>query len=104
MDLQKPTHTDHPSRHWDRTCPACVEQAEKQEPVEWVEVWDWGPKKYVLEKLNPATPLYKAPPKSKWVSLTDEEIDYLWGISKPDYEDKFQFPRAIEAKLKELNK
>jgi len=26
------THTDHPMRHWDRTCPACVEQAEKQEP------------------------------------------------------------------------
>lgn len=25
------THTDHPMRHWDRTCPACVEQAEKQE-------------------------------------------------------------------------
>lgn len=28
----EPTHTDHPMRHWDRTCPACVEQAEKQEP------------------------------------------------------------------------
>ena len=27
----EPTHTDHPMRHWDRTCPACV--AEDQEPV-----------------------------------------------------------------------
>jgi len=25
------THTDHPMRHWDRTCPVCVEQEEKQE-------------------------------------------------------------------------
>jgi hypothetical protein len=29
---EKQTHTDHPMRHWDRTCPACVAEAEKQEP------------------------------------------------------------------------
>jgi hypothetical protein len=28
----EPTHTDHPMRHWDRTCPACVAE---QEPVAW---------------------------------------------------------------------
>jgi hypothetical protein len=39
----------------------------------------------------------------EWVGLTDEEIDYIWGISPGDYEDKFAFPRAIEAKLKEKN-
>lgn len=38
-----------------------------------------------------------------WVSLTDEEIDYIWGISEGDYKDKFDFPRKIEAKLKEKN-
>lgn len=38
-----------------------------------------------------------------WVSLTDEEIDYIWGISESDYKDKFDFPRKIEAKLKEKN-
>ncbi len=38
-----------------------------------------------------------------WVGLTDEEIDYIWGISPPDYEKFFDFPRAIEAKLKEKN-
>lgn len=38
-----------------------------------------------------------------WVGLTDEEIDYIWGTTKPDYEDKFDLPRAIEAKLKEKN-
>lgn len=21
---EKQTHTDHPMRHWDRTCPACI--------------------------------------------------------------------------------
>ncbi len=47
--------------------------------------------------------LYTAPPSKPWVSLTDEEIDYIWGITKADYEDKFEFPRAIEAKLKEKN-
>ena len=23
-------HTDHPMRHWDRTCPACINEAEKE--------------------------------------------------------------------------
>jgi hypothetical protein len=41
--------------------------------------------------------------KKPWVGLTDEEIDYIWGISPGDWEDKFAFPRAIEAKLKERN-
>ena len=41
--------------------------------------------------------------KRPWVGLTDEEIDYIWGISPGDWEDKFAFPRAIEAKLKEKN-
>ena len=48
-------------------------------------------------------PLYAAPPKREWVGLTDEEIDHIWGITKPDYEDLFDFPRAIEAKLRAKN-
>ena len=48
-------------------------------------------------------PLYTAPPRREWVGLTDQEIDYIWGITKPDYEDLFDLPRAIEAKLKEKN-
>ena len=51
----------------------------------------WGKKKYT------------APLKREWVSLTDEEIDYIWGVTPPDYENFFEFPRAIEAKLKEKN-
>ena len=46
---------------------------------------------------------HTAPPSKPWVSLTDEEIDYIWGVTPPDYENFFEFPRAIEAKLKEKN-
>ena len=49
-------------------------------------------------------PFCTAPPSKPWVSLTDEEIDYIWGVTPPDYENFFEFPRAIEAKLKEKNK
>jgi len=35
-DIGQEAHTDHPVRHWDRTCPACVAEAEKQEPVAWM--------------------------------------------------------------------
>jgi hypothetical protein len=33
-EAENPTHTDHPMRHWDRTCPACVAEAEKQDVPE----------------------------------------------------------------------
>lgn len=39
----------------------------------------------------------------EWVGLTDEEIDHIWGITPPDYVDKFALPRMIEARLKEKN-
>lgn len=42
-------------------------------------------------------------PKREWVSLTDEEIDYIWGVTPPDYENFFEFPRAIEAALRSKN-
>jgi len=32
-DIGQEAHTDHPMRHWDRTCPACVAEAEPQRPV-----------------------------------------------------------------------
>ena len=49
------------------------------------------------------TPLYAAPPKREWVGLTDEERNYLWSITPPEYEDQFAFVLAVEAKLKEKN-
>jgi len=27
---QQPSHTDHPARHWDRTCPACIAESEQR--------------------------------------------------------------------------
>jgi uncharacterized UPF0160 family protein len=104
-EAEKPTHTDHPSRHWDRTCPACVAEAEKQEPVAWIyngQLHQFDPADWAIEPES-VQPLYTAPPRKEWVGLADEEIDYIWGITPADYEDKFAFPRAIEAKLKEKN-
>jgi hypothetical protein len=45
---EKQTHTDHPMRHWDRTCPACVGEAEKQ------------------------------PPHREWIGLTEKEMKEIW--------------------------
>lgn len=57
--------------------------------------------KHQIERLK--AQIQQAPPSKPWVSLTDEEIDYIWGVTPPDYENFFEFPRAIEAKLKEKN-
>lgn len=58
-----------------------------------------------VEKNNPywvkATPLYTAPPKREWVSLTDDEIAEIRRNGSHSVRDA-DF-RAIEAKLKELN-
>jgi hypothetical protein len=83
-----------------------IEQAEKQELVPvgiTCQLWLCGCALFDGIDLPNETLLYAAPPKREWVGLTDEEIDYIWGISPGDYEDKFAFPRAIEAKLKERN-
>lgn len=53
-------------------------------------------------KIGVIKPLYTAPPK-QWVGLTDEEMEYIWGITPEEYVDKFAFARAVEAKLKEKN-
>ena len=39
----------------------------------------------------------------EWVGLTDEEREYLWGITPIEDEDRFAFVLAVEAKLKEKN-
>ena len=46
------------------------------------------------------TALYTAPPKREWVGLTDDEIDYIFGLA---YADDMELLRTIEAKLKEKN-
>jgi hypothetical protein len=73
----KPDHIDHPARHWDRTCPACVYESD------------------ISQKRVDET----AKRKHEWVGLTDEEINRCYA----DTVDEFQFYQAIEAKLKEKN-
>ena len=41
--------------------------------------------------------------KREWVNLTDNEMESIWDITPPEYEDRFAFARAVEAKLKEKN-
>jgi hypothetical protein len=107
-------HTDHPMRHWDRTCPACVVQ---QKPVAWINKHEIPELKrgtealYVVfeEEMVDSVPLYEAPPSKPWVSLTDEAISSLWSWSMTtDAEQtattqQHAFARAIEAALRSKN-
>jgi hypothetical protein len=115
-DIGQEAHTDHPMRHWDRTCPACVAEAEKQEPVAWL-VRDYVDGfRYVSSTENPSgtisglsEPLYTAPPKREWIGLTEEEIKDMYNKAIHEITTVSQFvmfktfARAIEAKLKEKN-
>jgi hypothetical protein len=119
-EAEKPAHTDHPSRHWDRTCPACVyesdisqervdETAKRKHDIVGACVTCGAPHGFWLSApptdfISPA--VVKAISKREWVGLTEEEIY--------DYADKFlyqhgsnygikSFGKAIEAKLKEKN-
>ena len=41
--------------------------------------------------------------KREWVGLTDAEMESIWDITPPEYQDRFAFARAVEAKLKDKN-
>ena len=103
-----------------------IEQAEKQEPVAWVNSLDFddddqeiipAKDKGKLGTSNCDIPLYTAP--KQWVGLTDEQVEDEWeritghGIFGGDRsegramyispDEVIEFSRAIEAKLKEKN-
>jgi hypothetical protein len=74
---ENPTHTDHPSRHWDRTCPACAAEAEKQEPVAWMyngRLHECDPSDWAEGEVKP---LYLAPPRKEWGGLTVDVTDLI---------------------------
>ena len=78
----------------------------KQEPVAWHELGSFGNvtthEKWAEE--NGWLPLYTAPPKRKWVGLTDEEIESeLTKEFSQWWSRHVSVCRAIEAKLKEKN-
>jgi hypothetical protein len=103
-DIGQEAHTDHPMRHWDRTCPACVAEADKQKPVAWVYINEDGE----CEQIEYGTdgcddpdvqPLYTAPPKREWQGLTDQEV-----AAYSDMFNGIRLIKAIEALLRERNK
>ena len=76
----------------------------EQEPVAWVYngiLHEFDPSEFATSEV---TPLYTAPPKRKWVGLTDDELKALcheWQIIYGGYVRPFA--ETIEAKLKEKN-
>jgi hypothetical protein len=86
----------------------------EQEPVAWrIGKSYWSHYESIpsalLPPANTPQPLFAAPPRREWVSLTDEEIDSVtdaqWAANnhKPIYAAHRASARAIEAKLKEKN-
>ena len=81
------------------TAPPALAQPE-QEPVAWVYngiLHEFDPSEFATSEV---TPLYIAPPKRKWVGLTDEEVESWRG--NYDFFDS-ALVREVEAKLKEKN-
>jgi hypothetical protein len=87
-----------------------IEQAEKQEPVAWLDVSideAYSNSELDEEEKQDLTPLYTAPPKREWVGLTDDEVLTTWlspdTCKVPQCDKYHHFYVAIEAKLKDKN-
>jgi hypothetical protein len=83
-----------------------IEQAEKQEPVAWMEMVVAnlvrnGINKHMARELAHHFYTYTAPPKREWVGLSEEERRLF--ASWLDYKTDDEVFNAIEAKLKERN-
>jgi hypothetical protein len=94
-DIGQKAHTDHPMRHWDRTCPACVAEAEPQRPVK---SYTGGEPQYATKnELDIADRAYFAGKqagaaeavKREWVSLSDDDTEAL-------IEDLAEWSRYVE--------
>jgi len=81
-----------------------ITEAEKQEPVAWMDKDGDIYKELPNEYWNPPhTPIYA---QRTWVGLTDEEVSDLWcEVSNTDFvtADTHVFSQAIQAKFKEKN-
>jgi len=84
------------------------EQAEKQNPIAWLESSDWGELFVSRERIG-SFPVFTAPPKREWVGLTDEDIlnvaDPFGAFQYGDAQGhkRIEFARAILALAKEKN-
>ena len=77
----------------------------EQEPVAWFSTLPDG--KLSIKIVGKPTegnwePLYTTPPQREWVGLTDDTEIFAISNTMP-YANRFEFARAIEAKLKEKN-
>jgi hypothetical protein len=99
------THTDHPMRHWDRTCPACQEKDKK---ISQLTAMTKEPTKLMaIPEIMEAAGWVR---KKEWVGLTDEERHEIreWQRIQeelgPVWSPMMMYLYlAIEAKLKEKN-
>jgi hypothetical protein len=71
----------------------------EQRKLEWAKYVSWGTPTVVN---LPKIPLYTTPPQRTWVGLTDDAEIFAISNTMP-YANRFEFARAIEAKLKEKN-
>jgi hypothetical protein len=72
---------------------------QEQKPKAWMLTDDSGMRFVSVDRPHPDfVPLYTAPPRREWQSLSEEEIEVIEWHGSP-----FQFARAVEAKLKEKN-
>ena len=77
---------------------------QEQEPKAWMLTDDSGMRFVSVDRPHPDfVPLYTAPPRREWQSLTEEEIDHLWLLYPCSVKEMDAYARAIEAKLKEKN-
>ncbi len=112
------THTDHPMRHWDRTCPACVEQEPQYKPVATIHI------RYGTALVdcpccaNKLTITFTDPPRKEWVGMTSQEVDEIREqifqehttallnnkeINEENDYGAWNFYQRIERKLKDRN-
>jgi len=87
----------------DNACELGLDYESEQEPAGW---FDWDVKQEVWVQVYPNThgqPLYTAPLRKEWVSLTDEQLAEIFMQAEfNDFSEK-QMYGIVEAKLKEKN-
>ena len=85
-------------------CYPCTQIIEKGDNNDFKPDWDTlQPYIERIAELEKCVNSTKVVVERKWVNLTDKEMENIWDISPPEYEDRFAFARAVETKLKELN-
>jgi hypothetical protein len=108
---------DYPTEKERKTITAlrqAIEEAEKQEPVAWIQEDRIVPElgyDCTMTREHPKelgyTPLYTAPPRKEWVGLTDDESSDIYNAHHNTYGEcitsAYDLVLDVEAKLKEKN-